>query len=235
MKPLNLAERPFRNERLGETLFGVAALGLIGLTVWHALVIRDLLPARTSTLHREVAALQAERGRLREEAGTLRTETPPAPVLAQWNLVKELVDRRAFSWTGLFARLEDVIPQDVRLTSISPSVRKGQMELDVSAVARRPEAGWDFVRVLEGGGDFYDVYPKSEADRAFQYTMRYRPQAPAAVVGPPAPPVEDEAVEEDESAEASTPPSAAPAPPAPRESAPARLGRSAGPAFGGRE
>jgi Tfp pilus assembly protein PilN len=187
MKALNLAGRPFRNERLAETLFAVGSVALLAVTAWHALVIRDLLPARTSELHREVAALQQEEARLREEARSLRTEAPPAPILAEWNLVKELVDRRAFSWTGLFARLEDVIPRDVRLTSISPSVRKGQVELDVNAVVRAPEAGWEFVRVLESGGDFYDVYPRSEADREFTYSMRYRPQERSEPMGPPAP------------------------------------------------
>ena len=188
MKALNLAERPFRNERLPATLFALGAAVLIGVTIWHAVVIRNLLPARTSERHREAAALQAELTRLRDEARTLKTETPPAATLAQWTLVKELVDRRAFSWTGLFARLEQLIPEGVRLTSISPSMRKGQVELDVDAAVRSREAGWEFVRVLEAGGDFYDVYPKNESADVFRYGMRYRPQKSAPAVGPPAPP-----------------------------------------------
>lgn len=176
MKPLNLAGRPFRNERLAGTAFAVAVAVLVGVTVWHAVVIRNLLPARTSERHREVEALEGELTRLRGEARTLKTETPPAATLAQWNLVKDLVDRRAFSWTGLFARLEQVIPEGVRLTSISPAVRKGQVDLDVDAAVRSREAGWEFVRVLEAGGDFYNVYPRREDGNEFRYVIRYRPQ-----------------------------------------------------------
>ena len=197
MKALNLAQRPFRNERLAVTVFAAAAAVLIGVTLWHAVVIRNLLPARTSERHREVAALEAEATKLRDEARTLKTETPPAATLAQWNLVKELVDRRAFSWTGLFARLEQLIPQGVRLTSISPTVRKGQVELDVDAAVRSREAGWEFVRVLEDGGDFHNVYPKSENGNEFRYGIRYRPQKSPARTGPPPSPVE-QAVEEAE-------------------------------------
>jgi Tfp pilus assembly protein PilN len=196
VKALNLAQRPFRNERLVATVFAAAAAVLIGVTLWHAVVIRNLLPARTSERHREVAALEAEVTKLGEEARTIRTETPPASTLAQWNMVKELVDRRAFSWTGLFARLEQLIPQGVRLTAISPVVHKGQVELDVSATVRSPEAGWEFVRVLENGGDFYDVYPKIENGNEFRYGVRYRPQKSLVLVGPPAPP--EQAVEEAE-------------------------------------
>lgn len=200
MRALNLAERPFRNERLAATLFAAASVLLVFGTVAHAVVIRNLLPARTSERHREVAALETELAKLRAEARTPRTETPPPATLAQWNLVKDLVDRRAFSWTGLFARLEQLIPEGVRLTSISPSVRKGQVELDVDAAVRSREAGWEFVRVLENGGDFYDVYPRSESGNEFRYGIRYRPQKGAAVTRPvPSPtPAEDEEAADEE-------------------------------------
>ena len=197
MKALNLAQRPFRNERLAATVFAIASAALVGVTVWHAVVIRNLLPARTTERHQEVAALETELTKLGEEARTLKTETPPTATLAQWNLVKDLVDRRAFSWTGLFARLEQVMPEGVRLTSISPSVRKGQVELDVDAAVRSREAGWEFVRVLEDGGDFYDVYPKSENGNQFSYGIRYRPQKSPPLTGPP-PPLAEQTVREAE-------------------------------------
>ena len=184
MKALNLAGRPFRNERLAATAFMAAALGLIALSVWHAVVIRNLLPARTSERHQEVAALEAEASRLgAEERALLKIETPAAPTVAEWNLVKDLVDRRAFSWTGLFARLEQLLPEGVRLKSVSPTVVKGQVELDVDATVRSRESGWEFVRVLEAGGDFYGVYPRRETGNEFSYTLRYRPQRPAGAAG----------------------------------------------------
>jgi Tfp pilus assembly protein PilN len=187
MRALNLAERPFRNERLPAALFMAASLVLLAVTAWHGMVIRDLLPARTTERHQEVAALEAEAARLAAEARTLKTEAPPAATLAQWNLVKDLVDRRAFSWTGLFARLEELIPEGVRLKSVSPSVARGQLAIDVQAAVRSREAGWEFVRVLEDGGDFYDVYPSRESGNEFTYRIRYRPRKAGAVIGPPVP------------------------------------------------
>lgn len=188
MKPLNLAERPFRNERLPATAFMAAAAAVVLVTLWHAVVIRDLLPARTTERHQEVAALEAEAARLGAEEGTLlKMETPPAATLAEWDLVKDLVDRRAFSWTGLFVRLEQVIPEGVRLTSVSPTVVKGEVQIAVEATVRSREAGWDFVRALDRGGDFYGVYPKRESGSDFDYVLRYRPRKPGPVMGPPVP------------------------------------------------
>jgi Tfp pilus assembly protein PilN len=187
MRPVNLAARPFRNERLPATAFTVGFVLLAALTIWHAVVIRNLLPTRTSERHQEVAALEAEAASLAREARGLKTETPPAATLAQWSMVKDLVDRRAFSWTGLFARLEQLMPDGVRLTSVSPSVARGQVQLDLDADVRSREAGWEFVRVLENGGDFYDVYPKKETGNEFTYVVRYRPQRAPSPTGPPAP------------------------------------------------
>jgi type IV pilus assembly protein PilN len=186
VRPINLATRTFRNERLPATAFVVAVVVLLALTAWHAVAVGRLLPGRTSALHQEVARLEAEVRDLRGKGRTLRRENPPASTVARWTLVKDIVDQRAFSWSGLFERLEAVIPDGVRLTSIEPTVRKGQIVVTISATVREPEDGWAFVRALEQSGDFADVFPTSETDEDFQYVMRYRPR-PRTAAAPPAP------------------------------------------------
>jgi len=101
VRPLNFASQPFRNERLPALLFGMASVLLVGATVYHAVVVRALLPARTSALHREVAALESELDRLRTESRTLQAPSPDKQAIAEWSVLKDLVDRRIFSWTGL--------------------------------------------------------------------------------------------------------------------------------------
>jgi hypothetical protein len=199
LRPLNLASQPFRNETLPALLFGTAAVLLVALTVQHAFVVRGLLPARTSKMHKEVAALEAEAERLRAEGRTMKAPAPDGKVIAEWGVLKDLVDRRTFSWTGLFARLEEVLPREVRLVSIAPDVEHGNVTLDITAVARPPQAGLGLVGILEARADFEDVYPVSVTDQEggateFHYSMRYLPGragdlavAPAAVdAGQPA-------------------------------------------------
>jgi len=187
MRPANLARRPFRNERLPNLLFALAVLAVVVLTVRHAFVVRALLPGRTSALHDEVMRLEEEEAQLRSEQASLRGVAPEPKALARWLVVKDLVDRRAFSWTNLFARLEERIPDGARLVSIAPRVNRGEILLDVQAVVRSPEVGWQFMRTLEEGGDFDDVFPLSEgAAGEFHYTMRYRPRPEAAAADAPA-------------------------------------------------
>jgi hypothetical protein len=180
VRPLNFSSQPFRNEALPAVLFGAASVLLIAISIYHAFAVRGLLPERTSKVHKEVATLEAELGRLRAEARGLRAPAPDGRVLAEWGVLKDLVDRRTFSWTGLFARLEQVLPRDVRLVSIAPDVEKGQVLLELVAVARPAQAGLSLVGVLERRGEFEDVYPVSVAEQdggstEFRYTMRYLP------------------------------------------------------------
>ncbi|HEV7501409.1 MAG TPA: hypothetical protein VGQ33_15450 [Vicinamibacteria bacterium] len=192
MRAANLAGRPFRNERLPNLLTAAAAVVLVALTVRHGLLVRGLLPGRTSALHDEVARLEAESASLRSEQERLRGVNPDPKALARWLVVKDLVDRRAFSWTGLFARLENRIPEGARLVSITPTVHRGEILLDLLAVMRTPEVGWQFMRSLDEGGDFVDVFPLSEGENGdFHYSMRFRPRpagAPSTVPAPVAAP-----------------------------------------------
>jgi hypothetical protein len=186
VRPANLARRPFRNERLHNVLFTLAVVATLGMSVKHAFVVRRLLPGRTSALHAEVAGLEAEAVRLRAEQAGLRGVTPDPRSVARWMVVKDLVDRRAFSWTGLFARLEERLPTGARLLAITPTVQKGEIVIEVQAMVRSPEVGWQFMRALEEGGDFNSVFPLNEGENGeFRYTMRYRPR-PAPAAEPPA-------------------------------------------------
>jgi len=214
MRPLNLASQPFRNERLPAILFGAASVLLVAATIEHALVVRALLPARTSKLHKEVAALEAETERLRAEGRSLTAPKPDKQVIAEWNVLKDLVDRRTFSWTGLFARLEQVLPREVRLVSIAPNVEHGQVSLDITALARPSQVGLGLVGLLEQREEFEDVYPVSVSEQdgggaEFTYTMRYLPGATSDAALVPVSQVEagDEVV-----AEPKPEPSAAPHP-----------------------
>jgi hypothetical protein len=195
MRPLNLATQPFRNERLPALLLSVAAVVVLLFTVAHALVLRNLAPGRTSAARQELAALEAESERLRSEARAPR----PGGGSAEWGLIKDLVDRRAFSWTLLFAHLESVQPYGVRLISIAPQLRKGQLLLDVTAASRNPEDTREFVRRLAGREEFDDVYLREEAEAGeVRYTMTYKPTgrlppSPSPSPGPEATPDENPA------------------------------------------
>jgi hypothetical protein len=188
VRSLNLATRPFRNERLPSLLAALSLAGTLLATAYHVLLVRDVMPDRTSALTVQLAEMEAESARLRTEGAGLRGEKPDAATLAQWTRLKELVDRRVFSWSGLFAVLEDTLPDGVRLLALTPKVEKGQVTLQIHAVARTFDEALVFMRALEERPEFSSVWPTTRGSGPegveYQYEMTYLPRAQKAGASP---------------------------------------------------
>lgn len=176
---LNLASQPFRNEALPNLAFALGSLLALALTVQHALHLRGLLGETSSSLHQQVGSLESELLSLRREIRFVHAPLPENAQLAEWRVVQDLVDRRTFSWTLLFRRLESVLPVGIRLESITPSLASGQIHIELQAIARTREEGFDFARALQEQGSFRDVLPTSvdtfPRGEHFTYVMVYRP------------------------------------------------------------
>jgi Tfp pilus assembly protein PilN len=191
--PLNLANRPFRNETLPGLLLGIGGVLLVAGTVAHAAVLWSLMRGGRHHRDNEIRALEVQEEGLRREAASARKVHPDPATVAEWRIVKELVDRRSFSWTGLFSRLEETLPAGVRISSIAPSVQRGVISLAIGAIAESPAEGLEFLRRLQHHGDFTDVFPVSTAEAAahenaqeLHYSMQYAPSTRKAPSPEPA-------------------------------------------------
>ena len=179
--PLNLARRPFRNERLPTLILLVACLALAAATARHVLAARDLLPGRARDVEGEVLAQEREIEALRAESAELRRLAAPRDALEEWAAVKGLVDRRMFSWTGLFAALEGALPPGVRLVSISPQEEAGHTELTLVAVGRSGEDALALLEALQSHeafeGAFLNGWSEARDGVDMSCTVRYAPKA----------------------------------------------------------
>jgi Tfp pilus assembly protein PilN len=196
MRTLNLASRPFRNERLPNVLAVVALLGVLTASAWHLFVARDVLPDRTSSLIHALGEREAESAALRTEEAGLRALRPEEAALAEWQRVKDLVDKRVFSWSGLFSVLEETLPDGVRLKALEPQVKDQGLSLSMQATARTHEEAMEMMARLEERPEFEGVAPSNRStneDGSIQISCsvaRYKPQppVPAAPTSPsPAP------------------------------------------------
>lgn len=182
-RSLNFASRPFRNDALPSLFFYVMLVLVVGVTLKHVLVLRGLLPGRMSALQSDLSSLEADATRLRNEGAVLRGPAPDPASVAEWSELKDLVDRRTFSWTRLLARLEKLVPEGVRISAINPRVRKGQIQLELSAQAQTKEAGFELLKRLQERPEFENVVPvtvtdagqEEEETKEFRYSMRYVP------------------------------------------------------------
>lgn len=182
--PLNLARRPFRNERLPTLLLTVGTLVLLLASVRHAAVAWELSPARARDVAAELESLEAEAQRLRAEAASGRDLTAPPETLAEWAAVTKLVDRRAFSWTGLLAALEEALPPGVRLVSIQPGAAGSGTELLLAAQGRSSEDALALLQALQAHpefeGAFLNGWTEGREGVDISCTVGYTPRAGGA-------------------------------------------------------
>ncbi len=161
----NLSTRPFYNERIVQIALGLAALLMLGVTVFNVIEWRSLSERHARLLGRVV---EAER-----QAGTLRVEADRARrsvdrealdrVAAAARQANTLIDQRTFSWTELLNRLEATLPSDVRVQSVRPAVDKeGRLTVAMVVFGRRAEDIEQFIEQLEGTGAFRNVVSRAE-------------------------------------------------------------------------
>src|SRR5271170_4664564 len=176
--PLNLATEPFRRDR--SMLVGAAAI---------AILLSLLLIFQVFTIvseHRQAAdirvAIDRENGQLRAIAAqqaklnaTLR-KPENAEVLERSLFLNTLIQRKAISWTKIFADLEKVMPYNVRVVSVRlPEVdMNNQVLLDMVVGAKDVPPILDLLKRLEGSPQFgptsvQSSSPPSQTDPFYRY------------------------------------------------------------------
>jgi len=179
---LNLAAKPYRDYRpyiavmaIGWLL--VALMALNNLDTWYR------YQHDTKTTREEIATLQRqtqlEQTKLQDSERRLHTVNVPL-MTAQTEYVNSVLAERAFSWSELLDRLERVIPDDVRLVSISPSFNKnGLVHLSLACVGKSGESMVSVIDRLYADPHFARPFPSSETNTGngyeFGISVDYRP------------------------------------------------------------
>jgi type IV pilus assembly protein PilN len=158
--PVNLATRPFVNVRpfvVTTAVLGGAALVLtllvlvVGVTTWRE---RATTLARLHRLDSERVRLITEQRRLETELRTPATQQ----LLERTHFLNQLIRQKGLSWTELFFDLQQCLPLQVRILSLSPSLREdGHLLVELRVGGASAAAVIDFLRALEEGEKFRDV------------------------------------------------------------------------------
>jgi len=114
----------------------------------------------------QAARDETRAAQLRTDAARLRASVDPrqiATVSADARQANDLIDRRTFSWTELFNRLETTLPADVRLTSVRPQLDKDRrIVLTILVIARSVDDVNQFMENLDATGAFANLTPVQE-------------------------------------------------------------------------
>ncbi|HEY2152421.1 MAG TPA: hypothetical protein VGH34_16550 [Vicinamibacterales bacterium] len=161
----NLSTRPFYNERLVRLWLLLVGVLVIAATAFN--VGRVIRYSRSDTQLATAASHdEARAADLRREAARLRATVDPHQVdiaSDQARMANELIDRRTFSWTDLFNKLEATLPDDVRLVSVRPVYDKDRgFIVSLNIVAKREDDVNLFMNNLEKAGSFTGMLARQD-------------------------------------------------------------------------
>ena len=174
---MNLATRPFYNERAVHLV--VAALGLAIVAILALEVVRFVALSRAHgelTLAAETA--EGEAAAVSTRTARLEREMPPdatATLLVAAEEVNRLIEQRLFSWTAFFNVIEQTLPAGVMLTAVRPDADEEGTSVDLAVIGRTVADIEEFIRRLEETGVFADVLARQgELNEEGMYRVQLR-------------------------------------------------------------
>jgi hypothetical protein len=210
-----MARQPFFNgrpvRRVAMLLWGAGAVLFLGnlMLYWNHLADSQDMRQRLAATEERIRSAQTRAGELEERLAGFDLAWQNEQV----SFLNARIAERTFSWSGLFDRLTEVLPRDVRLYNLSPRLvaasavepaagRPGaalageEVVLGLRGAARDGEDLLELVDNLFAHGSFEDPNLSSEARQAdrlleFNLSVTYLPgPSPVGPAGPSAGPAE---------------------------------------------
>jgi len=183
---LNLASKPFRNRVLPWT---VTALVAISSIVALLFIAQSTFRTNTSisTTQKDVNELRKQLDALMQKAKAVETALTPDQK-RDLKYAHGLVDRKAFSWSRLFADLEASLPGEIRVTKIAVKgvgVQDGRPVADLDLVVSSKAASdvTQMIEDMESQGIFHAVLVaqnpqrgKGETGSEYDLNVHYVPR-----------------------------------------------------------
>ena len=158
---INLASQPYEDAQQFWMRWGTAvgAVGLVTL-VLLALTITGWMNARRDRASMaEKRALIADRDRRRAEAEEFLNRQENRNTRDMSQLLNEMIERKAFSWTRVLENLEKVMPPRVHLVSIHPELNDdNQLGLKMLVAGDSRDRAIELVRRMEESRRFAQTY-----------------------------------------------------------------------------
>lgn len=181
--PINLASEPFRRDR-------PALVGLGATAILSCLLLAFQITTIVSERHQAADArltidrLSAQLRTISADQNKLNStlhQPQNSEVLERSLFLNTLIERKAISWTKIFADLEKVMPYNVRLVSVRlPEVNsQNEVLLDMFVGAKEVPPVLEFLKKLEesqqfGPASVLNSAPPSQTDPFFRYHVSVR-------------------------------------------------------------
>jgi hypothetical protein len=190
LKPihLNLAARPFKDYRPLYAVVVVTSL-IIAFLMLNNIDAYYRYVRETESTRAEIARIQKQIENEREAAQAAQTHIKGMDLTTlgnQTRFINAQLAERAFSWSELLDRLEDVVPRDVRIVSITPSfTESGIVRLTMACEAKTSAGMVNTLDRFQRHPQFSEAFPGTQTNTgtgsSFSLTVDYRPSVTRVV------------------------------------------------------
>ena len=185
MKPLhlNLASQPYRDYRPVYAVVVVMSL-LIAVLMLNNIDTYYRYKTETKTTRATIAKLEKQADQENARAAAADNQLRSFNLTALGNetqFINARLAERAFSWSELLDRLEDILPRDVRINNIAPAFSKTSeyVHLEMSFNAKTPDGMLATITNLQKNKQFVNPFPHNETqgdkDYAFTIGVDFKP------------------------------------------------------------
>jgi Tfp pilus assembly protein PilN len=161
---LNLATEPLEGGR--RFAFAAAAIGAVAVIAFIFLATHAYNVSREERQEKadlgQIQAQIADLDRQRSELELYFNDPAVLKVRDRAAFLNGLIEERSFPWTRIFMDLENLLPEGVRVVSISPKLAGDHIELHLVTGAVSDEAKLKFLRTLETSRSFSRIQVMSE-------------------------------------------------------------------------
>lgn len=160
----NLASKPTKNYSLFFIGCAFVAALALAFTAFNVLHLTSSY-ARSRDLERLIIEQQKKISDLKLLDGKLRTqirELKTSEFVKKTEFINNAVEKRVFSWTKLFDQFEKVLPNNVKMVSVSPIIVEGGIRINMTVAGRGLDDIVNLITVLENHPAFTDVFFRSE-------------------------------------------------------------------------
>jgi len=181
----NVASSPIKNYSL--FLLGCALLAVIVIlfTFFNLNGLKNAY-AKNEQLEKAIDLQQSQLQKLQQKKNNLQRQidgikTPQ--FISETEFMNNAIKRRTFSWTALFDHFEEMLPPNVKMISITPSVSERNIAINMEMAGQSLPDMLTLVRTLERDAQFSDVTLKSEHSDTetsllyFTISLIYKPAA----------------------------------------------------------
>jgi len=164
---INLASSPYQDARSFYRRYGTA-LGLMALltlvligVAWHEWSSTRSVSAQIDEVHNAIAELDRQKA----EAERILNLPENSGTRDGAQFVNQLITRKAFSWTQVFAQLEKMMPNQIHVVSITPELgADDQLSMKIILAGDSLDKAIELMHNLEKSPNFRD--PRIDAQQA---------------------------------------------------------------------